>query len=156
MQMTKIVRTTADLFYPFCLTFGLYVVLHGHLSPGGGFQGGAVMATGIALLLVSRHYADITRYIRKNAMSLCEAVGLLMFIVLGLSGLVLGGSFLQNYLAGSGSWLFGSTVGPGPDPGTLATSGTVALLNLAVGIEVFGGLSIILLYMLSGLEEDTP
>jgi multisubunit Na+/H+ antiporter MnhB subunit len=45
MKMTKIVRTTADLFFPFCLVFGLYVVVHGHLTPGGGFQGGAVMAT---------------------------------------------------------------------------------------------------------------
>ena len=54
MQMTKIVRTTADLFFPFCLVFGLYVVAHGHLTPGGGFQGGAVMATGTALILVAR------------------------------------------------------------------------------------------------------
>ena len=43
MKMTKIVRTTADLFFPFCLVFGLYVVVHGHLTPGGGFQGGAVV-----------------------------------------------------------------------------------------------------------------
>lgn len=60
MKMTKIVRTTADAFYPFCLVFGLYVVTHGHLTPGGGFQGGAVMATGTALLIVSRSYREIT------------------------------------------------------------------------------------------------
>ena len=67
MKMTKIVRTTADLFFPFCLVFGLYVVVHGHLTPGGGFQGGAVMATGTALLLVARAYDDVTGRIRKGA-----------------------------------------------------------------------------------------
>ena len=66
MKMTKIVRTTADIFYPFCLAFGLYVVIHGHLTPGGGFQGGAVMATGAALLLVARAYEDIIERLRKN------------------------------------------------------------------------------------------
>jgi energy-converting hydrogenase B subunit I len=153
MNMTKIVRTTADLFYPFCLIFGLYVVLHGHLTPGGGFQGGAVMATGAALLLVSRRYTDILQRIRKNAMKLCEATGLLMFIVAGLTGLYAGGSFLHNHLAGAGGW-FGESVAFGPNPGVLATGGLIPLLNIAVGIEVLGGLTVILLYMLSGVQES--
>ncbi len=153
MNMTKIVRTTADLFYPFCLIFGLYVVLHGHLTPGGGFQGGAVMATGAALLLVSRRYVDIIQSIRKNTMKLCEAIGLLMFIVAGLSGLLVGSSFLHNHLAGSGGW-FGESVAFGSNPGVLATGGLIPLLNIAVGIEVLGGLTVILLYMLSGVKES--
>lgn len=152
MSMTKIVRTTADLFYPFCLVFGLYVVLHGHLTPGGGFQGGAVMATGAALLLVSRGYTDIIQRLRKNTMTLCEAVGLLMFIVAGLSGLWAGGTFLHNYLAGAGG-LFGAPVAYGANPGALNTAGTIPLLNIAVGIEVLGGLTLILLYMLSRVKE---
>lgn len=155
MNMTKIVRTTADLFYPFCLVFGLYVVLHGHLTPGGGFQGGAVMATGAALLLVSRRYEDILRTLRKNAMKLCEAVGLLMFITAGLSGLLAGGSFLHNHLAGAGGW-FGEPVAFGSNPGALSTGGLIPLLNIAVGIEVLGGLTVILLYMLSGVKETEP
>jgi energy-converting hydrogenase B subunit I len=154
MNMTKIVRTTADLFYPFCLIFGLYVVLHGHLTPGGGFQGGAVMATGAALLIVSRSYAGIIQRIRKNAMKLCEAVGLLMFLVAGLSGLLVGGSFLHNRLAGAGG-LFGESVAYGANPGVLNTAGLIPILNIAVGIEVLGGLTVILLYMLSGVKEES-
>ena len=155
MNMTKIVRTTADLFYPFCLTYGLYVVAHGHLSPGGGFQGGAVMATGTALLLVSRNYANVVRHVRQNAMKICEAVGLLMFIVAGLVGLLFGGSFLHNRLAGAGG-LFGEAVAFGPNSGALATGGLIPILNVAVGIEVLGGLTVILLYMLSGVKESEP
>lgn len=152
MNMTKIVRTTANLFYPFCLTFGLYVVLHGHLSPGGGFQGGAVMATGMALLLVSRRYGDIVPHIRKNAMTLLEAAGLLLFIGVGVSGLLAGGAFFFNHLAGAGGW-FGTAVEHGANGGVLSTGGIVPLLNIAVGVEVLGGLTIILLYMLSGVQE---
>ena len=155
MNMTKIVRTTADLFYPFCLIFGLYVVVHGHLTPGGGFQGGAVMATGAALLLVSRGYADIIQRLRKNAMKLCEAIGLLLFIVAGFTGLYAGKSFLFNHLAGAGG-LFGEAVAFGPNPGSLDTAGLIPLLNIAVGVEVLGGLTVILLYMLSGVKESEP
>ena len=53
MRNSAITGHIAGLMYPFCLVFGLYVVLHGHLTPGGGFQGGAVMATGAALMVVS-------------------------------------------------------------------------------------------------------
>jgi energy-converting hydrogenase B subunit I len=155
MNMTKIVRTTADLFYPFCLVFGLYVVVHGHLTPGGGFQGGAVMATGAALLVVSRKYSDIVQAIRKDAMKLCETVGLLMFAVAGFSGILVGGSFLQNHLAASGG-LFGMSVPYGPNVGVLNTAGLIPILNVAVGIEVLGGLTVILLYMLSGVQESKP
>ena len=152
MKMTKIVRSTADIFYPFCLIFGLYVVVHGHLTPGGGFQGGAVMATGTALLLVAHCYKEIIARIQKNTMHVYEAIGLLMFITAGLSGLAMGGAFLNNWLVHSGG-LFGTPVAYGPNSGCLDTAGLIPLLNIAVGIEVFGGLTLILLHMLSGVKE---
>lgn len=155
MNMTKIVRTSADVLYPFCLVFGLYVVAHGHLSPGGGFQGGSVMATGVALLIVSRSYKAILERIRKDTLKRCEAIGLLMFLVAALRGLYVGGSFLHNWLAGAGG-LFGTPVAFGPNPGNFNTAGLVPILNLAVGLEVLGGLAVILLYMLSGVREDVP
>lgn len=155
MKMTKIVRTSADIFFPFCLVFGLYVVIHGHLTPGGGFQGGAVMATATALLLVARAYGDITGRIRKTAMKVCEATGLMLFLLAGFSGLVHHRPFLANWLAQTGR-LFGTVVQQGPNPGDLNTAGLLPLLNIGVGIEVFGGLTVILLYMLSGIKEPPP
>jgi multicomponent Na+:H+ antiporter subunit B len=153
MKMTKIVRTTADLFFPFCLVFGLYVVVHGHLTPGGGFQGGAVMATGTALLLVARAYDDVTGRIRKGAMKACEATGLMLFLLAGLGGLFHGRAFLGNWLAQAGG-LFGNRVELGANAGDLYTGGLIPLLNFGVGIEVLGGLTVILLYMLSGIKEE--
>ena len=155
MKMTKVVRATADVFYPFCLAFGLYVVIHGHLTPGGGFQGGAVMATGSALLLVAHSYEDITGRLRKTALKICEAVGLMLFLLAGLSGLFKGLPFMANWMATTGK-LFGTPVAFGPNPGDLNTAGLLPLLNVGVGIEVFGGLTIILLYMLSGIKEKKP
>ena len=152
MKMTKIVRTSADLFFPFCLVFGLYVVIHGHLTPGGGFQGGAVMATGTALLLVARAYDDITGRIRQTALKVCEAFGLMLFLVAGLSGLFFNRPFMANWMAFTGKW-FSNPVAHGPNPGDLNTAGLLPLLNIGVGIEVLGGLTIILLYMLSGIKE---
>ncbi len=153
MKMTKIVRTTADVFYPFCLVFGLYVVIHGHLTPGGGFQGGAVMATGAALLIVAHAYEDITGRIRKTAMKILEAIGLLTFLFAGLSGILFHRPFMANWMAQTGK-LFGNTVAHGPNPGDLNTAGLLPLLNVGVGIEVLGGLTVILLYMLSGIKEE--
>jgi len=153
MKMTKIVRTTADVFYPFCLVFGLYVVIHGHLTPGGGFQGGAVMATGAALLIVAHAYTDVTRRIRKTALKILEAIGLMMFLFAGLSGILFERPFMGNWMALTGK-LFGTPVAHGPNPGDLNTAGLLPLLNLGVGIEVLGGLTIILLYMLSGIKEE--
>lgn len=153
MKMTKIVRKTAGIFYPFCLVFGLYVVVHGHLTPGGGFQGGAVMATGAALLLVAHRYEEIIRRVRSNTMKICEAIGLLMFITVALSGLAVGAAFLTNWMAHDGG-LFATPIAHGSNPGVLASAGMLPLLNIAVGIEVLGGLTVILLYMLSGTKED--
>ena len=51
--MSKIVRTMAIPLILFVLIYGLYIIMHGHLTPGGGFQGGAIFASGIALLIVS-------------------------------------------------------------------------------------------------------
>lgn len=148
--MSKIVGTTADIFYPFCLIFGFYVVAHGHLTPGGGFQGGAVIATGAALLIAARSFNNISERLRKNTLKLCESVGLSLFIAAAASGWFLGLPFFTNWLAHAGS-IFGDPVAYGANAGNINTSGLLPIMNVAVGVEVFGGLSVILLYMLSGL-----
>ena len=51
--MSKIVRTMARPLVLFILVYGLYIIMHGHLTPGGGFQGGAVFASGVAMMIVA-------------------------------------------------------------------------------------------------------
>jgi len=153
MRMSKIVRTGANLLYPFVLIFGLYVIMHGHLTPGGGFQGGAVVATGVALVIVAYSFEEVTSMIKKVGMKARESIGLLLFIGAGVAALAAGAPFFSNVLANSGL-LFGQTVPAGPNPGDLNTAGLIPIMNVAVGIEVWGGLAIIVLYMLSSIPEE--
>ena len=151
--MSKIVRLSADIMYPFVVIFGLYVIMHGHITPGGGFQGGAVVATGAALVIVAYAFHDVKAMIPKTLLWLQESGGLLLFIGAGLAGMLLGFPFFFNWLANSGS-LFGMAVPFGPNPGELNTAGFLPLMNIAVGIEVWGGLSLVILYMLSGVGKE--
>ncbi|HOS81760.1 MAG TPA: MnhB domain-containing protein [Methanolinea sp.] len=148
MRMSKIVRTGACILYPLITIFGLYVVVHGHLTPGGGFQGGAVIATAAALVLVAFSHADIAGMVRKTVFSAQESLGLLLFIGAGILGLLAGAPFFANILANSGL-LFGLAVPPGSNPGDLNTAGVIPIMNIAVGVEVWGGLAIILMYLFS-------
>ena len=121
MRMSKIVRTGANLLYPFILIFGLYVIMHGHLTPGGGFQGGAVVATGVALVIVAYSFEEVTSMIKKVGMKARESIGLLIFIGAGIGALAVGAPFFSNFLAHSGL-LFGQSIPSGPNPGDLNTA----------------------------------
>ncbi|HZD44028.1 MAG TPA: MnhB domain-containing protein [Methanomicrobiales archaeon] len=152
--MSKIVRTAANIFYPFILIFGLYVVIHGHLTPGGGFQGGAVVATGTVLVIIAYEYRTVSGLVTKEGMRIRESFGLLFFGLVALAALALGGAFFYNWLANTGILFFGLPTPIGPNPGIFPTGGVIPLMNFAVGIEVWGGLSIIILYMLSGIQKE--
>ncbi|AER66938.1 Membrane bound hydrogenase subunit mbhF [Thermovirga lienii DSM 17291] len=148
-SLSVIVRTICDVFAWFLAVFGVYVIVHGHLTPGGGFQGGAVVATLFAFLLVAYGGKKFVSFYKSNLFSWFETIGLLVFIGTGLLGL--GTTFFYNFLAGQGG-LFGSPVPIGPNSGVLNSSGTIALMNMAVGLEVIGGLSLILYYMFKGIR----
>jgi multicomponent Na+:H+ antiporter subunit B len=153
MRMSKIVRTATDILYPFIIIFGFYIILHGHLTPGGGFQGGAVVATGTALVLVAYSWKELPGLVSKNLLWFQESGGLLLFIGAGLAAMIIGFPFFYNWLAGSGS-IFGTPVAFGPNPGDLNTGGFLPIMNIAVGVEVWGGLVMVLLYLLSALERE--
>ncbi len=148
MRKSRIVGHIAAVFYPFCLVFGLYVVLHGHLTPGGGFQGGAVMATGAALMMVAGMFDEGEREIKYHHYKAIEAFGLLLFIGLAFAGILSGhGAFFRNIWANAGGW-FGA---PG-ESGSFNSGGLLPLMNLAVGVEVFGGISVILVTMIRAMK----
>jgi len=151
--MSRIVRTAADFVYPFVLIFGLYIVAHGHLTPGGGFQGGAVIATGCALVIVAYSYAEVREWLSGKVLMGQEVIGLLGFIGVALLAFAFGQVFFFNYLNASGS-LFGTPVPYGINPGELNTAGVLPLMNFAVGIEVWGGLTLVILYMLSAFSTE--
>ncbi|HET6818204.1 MAG TPA: MnhB domain-containing protein [Mycobacteriales bacterium] len=110
---------------------GLYVVAHGHLSPGGGFQGGVVLATAIHLLYVGGGYAAIRRARPVPVYEILEALGAGGFVVLGLAGTLLTGDLLANVL-------------PMGRLGDILSGGDVELLNLLVGVEVASAFIVVL------------
>ncbi|MCR4391743.1 MAG: sodium:proton antiporter [Candidatus Acetothermia bacterium] len=148
--MSVVVRTIARILLPMVFAFGGYVIMHGHLTPGGGFQGGAVVASALALVLVAFGEASLKKY--KDLLSALESLGGVAFVVLGLIGIPF--TFFANVLAGVGG-LFGQSVPPGPNPGYLNTAGTLPLMNWAVGLKVIAGLgSVVVLFGLFGGEDD--
>ena len=143
MMMSKIVRTISNLLAPFILIFGLYVIMHGHLTPGGGFQGGAVFASGVVLLIVAFGSHNIEEKLKEHHLSILESSGALMFIGLAFGGMAI--AFFYNFLTGSP--IFGHIPAPGPNSGDIWTGGVIPLMNMAVGLKVIAGLSAIVLVM---------
>ncbi|MDI6794251.1 MAG: MnhB domain-containing protein [bacterium] len=140
--MSLIVKTTARLISGMIFLYGIYIVLHGHLTPGGGFAGGVIMAGAFVLLIIAED-SDATKLGREKEMaSLLEATGVFLFWFVGVLGLILGGVFLINFL-GIGT------------PFHLVSAGTIPLINIAIGIEVGAALVAIFIALISsGRGED--
>jgi multicomponent Na+:H+ antiporter subunit B len=117
---------------------GIYVVAHGHQTPGGGFQGGVILATALLLTYLSADYMTMRRVGPTELIETAEGAGAVGFVLIGLAGLVFGSAFFQNVL-GKGT------------PGRLDSAGLIPLGNLAVGLAVTGGFA----FMLSEFLQQT-
>lgn len=155
IAMSKIVRTVTNFLYAFIIMFGLYIIMHGHLTPGGGFQGGAVVGAAFALLIIAYGRVRIKKMLSATKFSVAESTGLLAFICLGFLGIST--AFFYNFLA-VGRYapipLFGDKPGFGSSAGSLNTAGVLPLMNLAVGMEVLAALGLIVLLMMHGSAEN--
>ncbi|HPU77632.1 MAG TPA: MnhB domain-containing protein, partial [Thermosynergistes sp.] len=107
--------------------------------------------TFIAFLLVAHGGKRLLGWVKEGLFSAAESTGLLIFLGAGLFGIST--TFFYNFLAKKGG-LFGSVVPLGSNPGVLNSSGTIALMNLAVGLEVVAGLSFIIVYMFKGIRIE--
>ncbi len=136
--MSTIIRTISRKLFPFILLYGLYIITYGHLSPGGGFQGGVVLASGIILLCLSQGVLETRRSITYELCGFLEVGGIFIFIMLGVIAILLGYSFLTNVLS------------LGEAGGTFS-GGQILWLNLAIGLKVGGGIST-LFYVMAGFR----
>jgi energy-converting hydrogenase B subunit I len=134
-MMSKIVKTTAKIVFVFALLFGIYVILGGHLTPGGGFQGGAIVASAFALLIVAFGYNSLIKH--KGKFTVLECLALLLFISLAFIGMKI--VFFDNFLAQPTEF--------GSNSGKLLSGGVIPLMNIAVGLEVVAALTSIILLM---------
>ncbi len=129
--MTLIVKTITRLTVGLILLFGIYIILHGHLSPGGGFAGGVIVALSFVHLMLAFGKDIAVSRVSKNLASNLESIGALMFLSIALLGF-LGGSFFLNIL-------------PKGTPFNLFSAGIIPLCNIAIGIKVGVGLFAIFL-----------
>lgn len=122
------------LAIPVIVLFGVYVFLHGHLSPGGGFQGGVIIASGFLLYLIVKPDSRPSH----GKLSFFESTAGLAFIGIGLIGLAVSGIFLDNVISGFG------------EAGELVSGGLLPLIYIAIGIKVGAEMS----GLVSGMRGD--
>lgn len=122
------------------MCLGILTILGGHITPGGGFQGGAMIAGAFIFCLIVYGLKDNPFDFSHEFISSMESIGALGFVLLGLVGLFVSGSFLYNV----GADIYGlvpayiSNIFSYPDP---TNAGIVPYLNILVGIKVLVGLS---------------
>ena len=130
--MTVIIKTVVRIIVGLVFLYGFYIILHGHLSPGGGFGGGVVLALGLLSVLLAYGRDDTLKWLRLGLVRDLENAGPLLFLGVGLIGMVWGGAFLANVL--SKGKLF-----------ALLSSGIILPLNIVIGVKV--GLSLFLVVL---------
>ncbi len=128
------------VFTAVLLLFGSYVITHGQLTPGGGFQGGVIASTALWLVYLSGSYKVMRQVGPKPLVEAAEALGAAGYALVGLIGLFQGAAFLQN------------TLPPG-SIGSPFSGGTVPLIDIAVGLEVSGGFVLLLLTFMEEVLE---
>jgi multicomponent Na+:H+ antiporter subunit B len=120
VQPNFVVRVGSRVIFPFVVLFGMYIILHGHLTPGGGFQGGAIIASGVLML----YLANPDMHIVRNNLLITEGLAGLTYVLLGTAGLFMPArSFLANFL-------------PLGTPGLILSAGILLPLYIAVGVKV--------------------
>jgi multicomponent Na+:H+ antiporter subunit B len=117
---------------------GLYVIAHGQLTPGGGFQGGAILGSALVAIYAAGDMATLREVRPRDWLDVVHALGAAGLIVLALGGLVAGGAFFHNFL-------------PTGHSGSLLSGGTIGLDNVAVGLEVVGATAL----LVSEVLQDT-
>jgi multicomponent Na+:H+ antiporter subunit B len=125
------VRVGSLILIPPLLVVGLYVVVHGYLTPGGGFQGGVVLAAAPIMIYLSGRYLSFRAISPMAVLDFGEGTGAAGFVVIGLVGMAVGSAFLLNFL-------------PIGQTGSVFSGGTLPLINLSVGLEVGAGVVLVI------------
>lgn len=141
--MSLIVKTVARITVGLILLYGVYIITHGHLSPGGGFAGGVIMALSFVLIMLAFGKEMVAKKMPTSIASLFESLGALMFLAIALGGFT-GGYFFLNFFEQKG------------EPFNVFSAGIIPLCNIAIGLKVGAGLFaifVILVILKSSTEK---
>jgi len=120
--MTIIVKQVTKLVAGFIFLFSAYLILYGHLSPGGGFVGGVALACGFILLVLAFGKEFVNTLLSDRSTTIWDCLGAFAFLAIALAGYI-GGTFFLNVLTQPGNF-------------KLASGGIIPLANIAIGIKV--------------------
>jgi len=130
MRKTDILDVAARKLAPYMFLFGFYLVSFGDSSPGGGFQGGVVIASGIILIAMAKGADAALQFFPIRSLELSETITFALILAAGLGGILIGARFLSNFISG----------------GTILThTPFVFILNVLIGVKVGAGVSLICL-----------
>jgi multicomponent Na+:H+ antiporter subunit B len=127
---------------PFILMYGLYIILHGEVSPGGGFQGGVVIGAAYILYTIVFNLKEGQNQAPSSYITLGNSIGPLLFVLAGLWGILAGYTFLANKVVG---------ILPHGELGGIFGSLPLLLINLGIGLAVS---SIVVGLFFAFLEKD--
>ena len=122
---SEILDTASRILVPVIFLFGIYVFINGHLSPGGGFQGGAIIASGLVLMLL----AQPAKEVGHKLITLVESISGISFVLIGVAGVLFAAGFLDNKLLSLGKF------------GTIFSAGVIPIIYIFVGLKVGAELS---------------
>ncbi len=145
--MTIIVKTISSWVKVLIFLFGVYIILFGHLTPGGGFAGGVILASSYVLLMLAFGREFVQKDLPLALDSKLDCLGAFMFAMIAILGFVFGGTFFVNFLVDK----YGQ-------PLKLLSAGTIPLSNIAIGLKVGASLFLVI-FILSicrkGAELDS-
>lgn len=127
-EPSELIRTGAEVILPLIFLFGAYVIMNGHLSAGGGFQGGAVVASGVMLLML----ASPATQLHHGFLSMTESLAGVLYVSIGILGIVFADGFLDSHILPLGTF------------GTLLSAGAIPLISALLGIKVGAELSVVI------------
>ena len=142
--MSPIVQTVAQWLTGFILVYGIYIVLYGHVTPGGGFAGGAIVACAFILVALAEGGRRAQAHLSRGAAASLDSVGLLLFWAVAMLGMAAAGHvFFTNFIATSEGARF-----------TLFSGGTMPVSNLGIGLKV--GCSLFLIFLVLAALRVAP
>jgi len=124
--MSLIVKNITRVVAGFIVLFGAYIVLYGHVTPGGGFTGGVILAGGLVLVVLAFGEAFARNVLTHDWAKVGDSMGALLFLLVAALGFM-GGVFFTNFL-------------PMGTVGRLLSAGTIPISNLGIGLKVGAGL----------------
>lgn len=119
-KTSEILATASTLLVPTIFMLGVYIFMNGHLTPGGGFQGGAVIATGMVMIIMSRPEVKFDH----RVIEWIESTSGVGYVIIGVLGILLATGFLDNHVLPMGRF------------GTILSAGVIPLIYVLIGLKV--------------------